>query len=372
MTIYDRLKIKTYINAYGTVTRYGGSLMSPEIIRTMEEASKSFVDMEEFHQKAGEHIASLLGCEAAFVTSGAEAGIAVATAGIIAGKNIVNIFALPDSDNMKNEVLILKSHRSRYDQGIRVAGGVLKDIGSTDLVYPEMLEAGISEKTGFIFYLAEAADERGSLPLSDVAGICRKHGIPLVVDAAAELPPLDNFRNFLEQGADLVIFSGGKDIAGPQSSGLIVGRKELIERCRANSCPNHSIGRAMKVDKETLAGFVRAVELYVDTDFIEKTSRWTEIAEMIFEGLNDLTGIRVVKDLPFEPGIQPRNIPRVFVSPEKGGLNRVNDWHRKLQDGEPGVITGIYRESLMINPQCLGIEEVDVVVNRLSEIVRGE
>lgn len=369
MNIYEELKLKKYINAYGTVTRYGGSLMDPQVLEAMREASCAYVNMDEFHLKAGNKIASVLGCEAAFVTSGAEAGIAVSTAGIIAGTDIVRVLALPDSSGMKNEVIIMKSHRSRYDQGIRVAGGKIVEAGSTDLIYPESIRASIGENTAFLFYLAEAADERGSLPLKTLSSICRPLNIPIVVDAAAELPPLKSFTRYIEEGADLVIFSGGKDIAGPQSSGLVLGRKDLIQACRANCCPNHSIGRAMKVDKETLAGFVKALELYVKTDFIKKRQVWENTAEFLYQSLTKIKSIQVIKTLPSEPGIQPLNIPRVFVSPSQNANFTADDLLNELEMGDPAVAAGMYRGSLMLNPQNLRKNEPELVVKRLVDIL---
>ncbi len=371
MNIYQELNIRQYINAYGTVTRYGGSIMAPEVLEAMREASRSYVNMDEFHQKAGEKISSLLGCEAAFVTSGAEAGIAVSTAAILAGTDIVKILALPDSSGLRNEVIIMKSHRSRYDQGIRVAGGKIVETGTTDLIYPEIIEAAIGEKTAFLFYLAEAAEERGSLPLKTLAAICGSANIPVVVDAAAELPPFRNFSRYLDEGADLVLFSGGKDIAGPQSSGLILGRMDLIQACRANCCPNHSIGRSMKVDKETLAGLVKAVELYAKTDFEKKRQDWEDAADFLFRALSKIKQIQAVKTCPVEPGIQPLSIPRVFLSPAQTASFTAGDLLKALEEGDPPVVAGIYRETLMLNPQNLRSGEPEIVAKRLIRILGG-
>jgi seryl-tRNA(Sec) selenium transferase len=272
---------------------------------------------------------------------------------------------------MKHEVIVMKSHRSRYDQGILVAGGRLVEAGTTDLVYPEQIERAITEKTAFLFYLAEAEAERGSLPLSLLAGICGPKKIPIVVDAAAELPPQRNFTAYIKSGADLVIFSGGKDIAGPQSSGLILGRRDLIEACRANSCPNHSVGRAMKVDKENLAGLLKAVELYVKTDFSEKEKLWNESADKLRIGLASIDGLEVEKAFPIEPGIQPQRIPKVFAAPKEGSSISAVLLAQKLEAGNPAIIAGMYRGKLMLNPQCLRKGEEEIIVRRIACIMRG-
>ena len=164
------------------------------------------------------------------------------------GTDSVGINQLPDTTGFKDEVILLKSHRSRYDQGIRMVGGKLVEVGYADLTLPEQLERAINEKTAMCFYLAESEYIRAALPLKMVASIMNKHNIPVVVDAAAEIPPKENLTRYLEEGASLVVFSGGKDIHGPQSSGLVLGRADLIKACHANACPNHSVGRKRPIN----------------------------------------------------------------------------------------------------------------------------
>lgn len=370
MNLYERLGVKTYINAWGTVTRVGGSLVSAEVISAMSEASRYYIDMEDFHRKAGKRIAELIGVEDAFVSCGAAAGIAISTAACIAGKDIVKINQLPDSSGMANEVIVMKCHRSRYDQGIKMAGGILKEVGYADLTLPQQLEAAITEKTAMCFYLAESESIRGSLPLRQVAAIMNAHSIPVLVDAAAELPPRENLKRFLEEGADLVVFSGGKDIRGPQASGLVLGKTRLIEACLANSCPNHSIGRSMKVDKENLAGILKAVELYMAKDMEADMRRMERVTDTIIRGLSDqLPEIEAFLGIPAEPGIQPRICPRVYV--RITGKHSAAELKSSLADGTPAVVIGMFDNMLVLNSQMLCEEEANIIIRRIKEIMRN-
>jgi L-seryl-tRNA(Ser) seleniumtransferase len=370
--IYEQLGVKKLINAWGTVTRIGGSKMPPEVLEAMCEAAQAYVDIDELLRKAGERIAKLIGVEAAFITSGAAAGLAVATAACIAGTDPVKVARLPDTSGMKNEIIILKCHRFRYDQAVRLTGAKLVEVGLADRTLPEELEAAINERTAAIIYLAEAEHVRGSLPLVMVCNIAKKHNVPVIVDAAAELPPIDNLRRFLEVGADLVIFSGGKDIRGPQSSGLILGKKSLIEACAANSCPNHSIGRPMKVDKETIVGLLKAVEIYVQQDFKGRMQRWEEIVQYFVTELDGLKGIKAWRGFPTEPGIQPTCIPRAYIeiSEEELGIS-IPEIQARLREGDPGIVVGTFEKGLVLNPQMLEDGEEKIVVGRLKEILQA-
>lgn len=371
MGVYEQLGVKKLINAWGTVTRVGGSKMAPEVLRAMCEAAQAYVDIDELLRKAGERIAELTGVEAAFITSGAAAGLAVATAACMAGTDPVKVARLPDTSGMKNEVVILKCHRFRYDQAVRLTGARLTEVGLADRTLPEELEAAISERTAAVIYLAEAERVRGSLPLIKVVEIAKRYDVPVIVDAAAELPPVDNLRRYLDTGADLVLFSGGKDIRGPQSSGLILGKKSLIEACAANSCPNHSIGRPMKVDKETIVGLLKAVELYVQKDFVHETQRWEKIVQYFLVEFREINGVKVWRGFPTEPGIQPACIPRAYIEIGETRLGiSIGEIQARLREGDPGIVVGTFDKGLVLNPQMLEEGEEKVVVSRLKEILQ--
>ncbi len=365
MTIYEKLSIKPVINAGGTLTMLGGSLMDPSVLETMKEASTCFIDIDKLHKHAGERVASLLGVEAACITSGAAAGMAISAAACVAGTNKACILQLPDTTGMKSEALVLKSHRNLYDQALLQSGVRFKEVGTTSFACTEMIENAVSGNIAFFFYASEAEPMRGSLDLNDIMPIMKKHNIPVIVDAAAELPPRENITKYLEIGADLVVFSGGKEIRGPQSSGVIVGRKELIEACDANCCPHHSIGRPMKIDKETIAGFVRAVELFAERDFDKDMERWNSITDHILDQLKDKPGITIRKGYPVEPGIQPANIPRAYIQWDSIPSEEIKS---RLFDSETSVFVGIESDYIAVNPQCLKDDEISVLITQLKAL----
>jgi uncharacterized pyridoxal phosphate-dependent enzyme len=355
MAVYERLGVRPMINAWGTITKVGGSRMHPAVLEAMTEASRSFVDIYLLQKRAGEEIARMLGVEAALVTAGATAGMAISAAACMAHDDPVRILQLPDTQSMPNEALVLKSHRVLYDQAVRLSGARFVEIGVASFASIEQVEAAITDRTALFFYAAESAATRGSLPLGAIAEVLKRRGIPLVVDAAAELPPKSNLTSFLEAGADLVIFSGGKEIRGPQSSGLILGRREMIGWCQANSYPDHGVGRSMKVDKETIVGLLTAVELFMERDYDEMYRDWDRMVGTMVETLGDVRGLEARRGFPTQPGIQPADIPRVYIKPWGTSAESLQ---QRLRDGEPGVLAGVEGSELVLNPQTLEQEEI--------------
>ena len=365
MDIYERLGATKLINAQGTVTKIGGSLMDPDVLGVMREAAGSFVNITEFHHKAGERVADILGVPGACITCGAAAGIAVSAAACMAGGDGKRILQLPDTHGMRNECLMMKSHRTPYDQALLLSGMRRVEAGTDSSCSPAMLEAGVTGQTAMFFYVGESEGVDGSLPLEHVAHLMHGKDIPVVVDAAAELPPLANIRRYLDKGADLVIFSGGKEIRGPQSSGVILGEKSLIDSCAKNCCPNHGIGRGMKIDKESIAGFTRAVEILVSTDYEEVMRMRHRMVDRIIRELREVEDYRIEKGFPSEPGIQPRVIPRVYIRSRSRSALEIQE---SLLGGVPAIQAGIENGALAVNPQCLSEDEVPLVVKRLKEL----
>jgi len=372
--IYKRLGVKTYINAYSTATKYSGSTMSPEVLDAMKEASKSFVELTELQEKARKKIANLLGVEAAYITGGAAAGIVISVAACIAGKELEKIRMLPNTDILeKNEIILLRSHLNHYEQQIRQAGGKIVEIGYNAEAYLWELEKAISKKTAAVFYFAESENTLGSLPIKDIIETSHKYGVPVLVDAAAQLPPLGNVTKFLKMGTDLVMLSGGKDIRGPQSSGLILGKKDLIEACILNGVPNLSIGRPLKVDKEAMVGLLKAIELYIEQDFEKEMLEWNKQVDYIVTKLSKIPTLDVKKGLGISPGCQPENIPRVYVTwdQEKLGLTK-KDVVKMLKEGEPGIIVRPSPkdniQGIELKPHMLNKGEEEIIAARIKEI----
>ncbi len=371
MSIYEELGLTPVINASATLTRLGGSIMPPEVVEAMVEASKHFVNLEELQRRVGEELAKMTQNEAAYVSSGAAAGLALATAAIITRGDPAAIQRLPDTTGLKNEVIIHKSHRNGYDHAVRQVGVKIVEIGMATNTYPWELEAAINENTAAVFWFQGAMTGRGDLPLEKVIEIANKHDVPVVVDAAAQLPPVENLWRFTQMGAALAIFSGGKDLRGPQSSGLIVGRKELIEWIRPNGNPNHSIGRPMKVGKEEMVGLLTAVRLYLQQDHEARASQDEEVVAGWCAALNQHAGVHAERSFPNEAG-QPLPRAKVTINPDQAGVSR--DWVvSRLREGTPSieVATG-GTDAFYLNPMTLADGEEEIVLNRLLEILGKE
>ena len=242
---FKELGVRPFINAAGTYTTLTASLMHPEVMAAINYASTTFVPLNDLHDAVGKRIASLVGCEAAMVTSGAAAALTVGTAGIVAGKNPEWIRKIPDlaGTGMKNEVIVQKSHRNGYDHAVRNCGIRLIEVETA-----EEIERAINERTALMFFFNDA-EPRGQVNLEKFVAIAKKHNLPVLNDAAADVPPSEHLSRYTKMGVDLVAFSGGKGIRGPQSAGLLLGRKDLIEAARLNCSPNSdSIGRGLRAD----------------------------------------------------------------------------------------------------------------------------
>ncbi len=368
MSIYARLGIRPLINANATLTKLGGSLMPPEVMEAMIEGSRCFVDLNELQLRVGERIALLTHNEAAFVSSGAAAGLTLATAACITGLDPVAIAKLPDLDGLKNEVIIHHTHRNGYDHAVRQVGVKVVEIGLETETTSQDLELAISAQTAAIFWFQGAMNRPGDLPLPEMIRVAQSHGIPVIVDAAAQLPPVSNLWHYTEMGASLVVFSGGKDLRGPQSSGLILGRRDLIEACALNSCPRHSIGRPMKVGKEEILGFLAAVERYLKLDHAARERRCEQMVADWNEALNRLPGIRARRDFPNEAG-QPLPRSVVSVEAEAAGISR-DVVVAKLLSGDPAIdVASCGTDAFYLNPMTLEPGEEHIVLQRLTEIL---
>jgi L-seryl-tRNA(Ser) seleniumtransferase len=267
MSFYDELGITRYINAHDTYTIYGGSRMSANTLKAMAEAAESFVDIDELQYVLGCRIAGLTNNEAAYITNGASGGLLLAAAVCMTGGDEFSFSRLPDTDNIKNEIIVMRCQRNAYDKAIEASGAHLLEIGDADETLEYELEGVINERTAAVFYFESSNFRRASMPLDRVIDIAHKHGIPVVVDAAAQLPPVSNLWKFTkEMGADMAIFSGGKTLCGPQDSGLILGKEEYISICRRFGAPVHGICRSSKVSREAMAGLYQAVKDFTVMD----------------------------------------------------------------------------------------------------------
>lgn len=370
MSIYADLGIRPIINATATLTKLGGSRMPAEVMEAMVEASHAFIDLYELQRRVGERIAHLTHNEAAYVCSGAAAGLTLTTAACITGKDSKAIEQLPDLTGLKSEVIIHHTHRNGYDHAIRQTGVRMVEIGTTEGTTRQDLERAITTKTAAIVWFQGAMTGSGDLPLEEVIAIGKANGIPIIVDAAAQLPPVSNLWRYTQMGATAAVFSGGKDLRGPQSSGLILGQRELIEACALNGSPNHSIGRPMKVGKEEMVGVLVAVQRYLNLDHEKRAEVCEQVVKEWNGVLNRLPGVVAKRDFPNEAG-QPLPRTHVTILPEEAGVQR-DAILAQLEAGDPCIIAAPQgADSFYLNPMTLEEDEVATVQQRLLEILQS-
>jgi D-glucosaminate-6-phosphate ammonia-lyase len=377
MSIYSRFGVRPVINACGTVTRLSGGRMHPEVAAAMVAASTECVDMVELQAAACRVIARVTGAQAGIVTSGASAGVLLGAAACLAGLDPARINRLPDVADGRNEFIAVRSQRNMYDRAIAVAGGRIVEVGIPDRYSgPGVRDAdaweiasAITPRTAGIYYLAN----KQSLPrLTDVASVAREHGIPLLVDAAAQLPPADNLRRFLEHGADLVAFSGGKAIGGPQASGILCGRADLISSAllqmldldvfpdlwsppaefallrQLPGLPHHGIGRSCKVGKEQIIGLLVALAA-------ERGAEWRHILQTIVTTAGDAVRARIVEG----------PIPALEIT-----VTDPDALAARLAANDPAILCGLGRRHegvLLFSPVSLTNEQAKIIGTRLRE-----
>jgi L-seryl-tRNA(Ser) seleniumtransferase len=352
------------INAAATLTKLGGSLMPPPVVAAMSEAAGNFIDLFELQAKVGARLAELTHNEAAYVSSGAAAGIVVAVASCMTDADPAKIDAFPSLDGVtKTDVVVHASQRNGYDYAARQTGARMIEIGDT----AAELEAAISERTACVLWFAGALANR-SLPLPDVIAIAHGRGVPVIVDAAAQIPPISNLWHFTRDlGADIVIFSGGKGLRGPQSSGLVLGSAAIIAGCRINGSPNHSLGRPMKVGKEELCGILAAVEWSLAQDEEATLARYESVVQGWISGLQDVPGIRAERRFPSEAG-QPhaRTVIHLTAGQDRDAVVDAL-WERSPRIAV-GLVNGV-PDAFALNPQTIQPGEEDLVLDAVRSVL---
>lgn len=311
MNFYSGLGLKPVVNAATTFTALGGSLMPEEVLDAMKEAAGSFVDMHELHLAAGKRLAEITRNDAAYVTSGCAAALILALLGIRTKGDPRVLTEFPGRDLAPSEVIMHAAHRIPYDAAIAMSGVTIRQIGNIQQTFDWELESAITDSTAAILYVAGSHLPQVALPLPEVVRIAKKKGIPVIVDAAAQLPPVENLWHFTQElGADVAVFSGGKALRGPQASGLMVGNPDIIEAARQNGAPFQRWARAMKAGKEEIAGLLAAVERFVNLDHTAPHTQWLETVEGWHQELIHLPGVSLRPEALNEAG-QP--VPRLYV-----------------------------------------------------------
>lgn len=361
---FKELGIRPFINAAGTYTTLTASLMQPEVVQAIDYASKQFVHLIDLHDAVGKRIASLIGCEAAMVTAGAASALTLGTAACMTGPNQDFIRRLPDSTGMKTEVIIQKSHRYGYDHAVRNCG-----IRFVEVETREELERAINDRTAMMLFLNEN-EPVGKIKAAEFAELGKKHSIPTFTDAAADVPPVDHLSRYTKMGFDLVTFSGGKGLRGPQSAGLLLGRQDLIAAARLNGPPNSdTIGRGMKVNKEEYLGMMVAIELYVKMDH---AAEWREFEKRVKVVADSVGPVHGVKTESFIPEIA-NAVPHLRITWDPGAVKiTAAEAVKRLREGEPSIeLRPGAKDGLEVAVWMLQPGEAQIVAKRIREVLKG-
>lgn len=360
---FRELGVRPFINAAGTYTAMTASRMPPEVMDAINYASRSYVMLDELHDRVGERIAKLVRAEAAMVTAGAASALTLGTAAVLTGADRQKIGDLPDLTGMKSEVLIQKAHRFGYERAVRNCGVRLVEVESRD-----DLERAVTDTTAMmLFYNNNNTD--GRIQHEEFVELGRKHGIPTLNDAAADVPPVENLWKYTGLGFDLVAFSGGKGIRGPQSAGLLLGRAPLIAAARLNSSPNgNAIGRGMKVNKEEIVGMLAAIELFVHKDHAAEGREFQRRAELIRAAATSVPGVAAEIFVPEVANHVPHL--RVTWDAAARGLDPAAVVHA-LQAGEPSIVTRSENGALVIGVWMMDRGDDRIVARRLREELAG-
>jgi D-glucosaminate-6-phosphate ammonia-lyase len=384
---FERLGLTPVINANGPASRLGGNRLSASAQEAMIEAGQSFVPLQELQGCASEMIARVTGAEAGCVASGAGACLFLAAAACMAGDDLAAMERLPNTDGLRNEIVVHRAHRNPYDHVVRAAGARLVEVGYLGVVSSPgtqgwELESAITERTCAFLYVTPLVPNE-VLPLSAFAEIAHRHDVPVIVDAAGAMPPVENLTRFIADGADLVAYSGGKGIGGPAASGFLAGRRDLVLSATLQQQdmyihpamwsgpfgelgpefsadpPRQGVGRMLKVGREEIAGLIAALEDFVQRDHAAEAARNVAVAAEIAERLQAVRGASVALSAAVV----------VVDFSENGGPSRAAEVVRRLREGSPRVFcqdSWIHEGILIIQPSALRDDEIDALVDRVA------
>jgi L-seryl-tRNA(Ser) seleniumtransferase len=367
--LYRSIGVRPLINAHGTFTIITGSETLPEVKRAMDEASRSFVHMDELMEGVGNRLAEITGAEWGIVTAGCCAAITHCTSAAIAGFNPERMQRLPNLTGMKNEVIIPAYSRNVYDHAIRMLGVKIVEVKE-----PAALEAAFSEHTAMVYILGGPGDD-GPLGTRVVAEVARRKNVPLLVDAAAEVLTLKP-NVHLERGASAVVYSGGKCIRGPQAAGLLMGEKNWLKSAWANGAPHHAYGRSIKVGKEEIMGMLAAVEMWVKRDHQAEWRQWEERLASISASVTKIDGVTAKVTQP-SADLSNRS-PRLTIQWDGDKLGITGqEVNKLLNDTEPRIILdrgsgqrpGNMASSVSIVPYMMMPGEEKIVGDRLYAVL---
>lgn len=355
---YESLGVRPLINCKGTFTIISGSVILPEVRQAMFEASQRYVHLDELMEAVGARIGELMQCEWGLVTNGCAAALCQITAACVAGTDPEKMARLPDTEGMRNQVIVQSNHRHGYDHAVRMVGVEMIDVETR-----ADLEAAISDRTAMLLIFGDAA-ERGKISVAEMAEIGKRHGVPSFVDAAAERPDAPNW--YLEQGVDAVGYSGGKCLRGPQAAGLVLGRKELLQAAFLNGAPHHALGRPMKVGKEEIMGLLAAVEQWVARDHEAEWREWERRLAMVTAVVEQYPSVETQINQSGRSNVAPN----LAVRWDQGQLAISGvELARQLAAGEPRIEVFASEDGFSVNAYMMEPGEEEILVGRLGAIL---
>lgn len=354
------------LNAAATLTALGGGRLPDEVLQAMADASRYQVDMQELFVLAGDELAHLTRNEAAYITCGAASAIAHGVLACVTGGDPAAIAKMPGGEGLRTEVVMHCAHRIPYDRVIDLVGGRIRQIGNAIQTFEWELEAALTDQTACVLWVAGEHLPSAALSLERTVEIAHSRGVPVIVDAAAQIPPVSNLWHFTsEVGADLVVFSGGKALKGPQASGMLLGRAALVAGARANGTPNQRLVRSLKVGKEEIAGLVAAVRRYVGLDHAALCAGWESTVAEWAASLSEITGVRAERAWPNEAG-QPTPRLRVEIMRSQSAFS-AKDIVAGLWERDPRVaVLPAGDDVFFMTPDTLNDGEAPLVLEAVS------
>lgn len=403
MGIYERFGVKSIINAAGPMTRYGGTLMDQEALEAMNDAARYSVRMDELQAAASKVIVEITHAEAGIVTAGAAAALTLGTAACIAGFDVARMNRLPDTTGIPNEVIMPWHQISGYEHPFRTAGAKVIGVGIPNDINPPYevyittkwdIQSAITENTVAI---ASAIQKDSHPPLEDIVEIGKKYNIPVILDAADQVPPVENLHRFIDMGADLVCFSGGKGIRGPQASGILCGRRDLIASAalqmldmagkpfdkwspppslipkdKLRGKPQHGIGRGMKVTKEAVTGLLVALQNLTEEDFAKRAEHLRQLLNGIGARLEGIAGIEARVTEGYYKGGHP--LLEMKIDEQVAGQSAA-EISQRLRDGEPSIYLGekfLRKGLLLVNSINMDKEMAKIVGEHLHKVITAK
>jgi uncharacterized pyridoxal phosphate-dependent enzyme len=360
---FKELGLRTFINAAGTYTSMTGCLMPKEVTDAIGYGATEYVNLDDLQDKVGERIAELLSCEYATVTSGCFGAMSIAMAGVLCGNDPKKVKQLPNTEGWANEVIIQEGHQIGYAQALTNVGAKVVLVKTA-----KEMEKAINKKTAMMWFL-NANTENGEVKWEEFVAIAKKHNIPTFIDCAADVPPVSNLFRFTEMGFDMVGFSGGKGLRGPQSAGLLLGKRKYIEAARMHTPPRgETIGRGMKVNKEEVLGMLVALEIYLNKDHDKEWKLWEDQIELISNSALAVEGVQTEIHVPKHAN----HVPSLRIRWDENKVKiTADEARRQLREGHPSIQTVGNKTTIGITTWMMTPGQERIVAKKVHEILKS-